>query len=683
MPKPPKKKDYSKLVSDIFDDKANHLIDDVLSTQPESEKTTPVEKKLVEAVKPAEIEAGTPAPEEDAELSENDLAVGEDQFLNMLMDNLDSNEEDPELSKFLKEVSFEVTDLSGLPLDAPASPIVEETSAATPSLALPIEPAESSVLPVHRPDKTEERRAIPAEPLRDLSLPLVPISYPPSSGRIDEAPASPVEQMPGPAAEAATQPQNQVEPQVDAGAGSAVEPAAEAEPAMVSFRDALENLVQVEPGIPAEPVAEQLYNPFEQITAEPAGAPEPVLEEPLWAADEEAAHPAIFAEPLEVSPLEDRTPVSAPPQEEGSLGAAAAPEAVAESLTALPSSAAEAAEIIPAEAAVEAVTEIPVETVEEPQAVLVEARVEERPAQTDEAPFEVVEVQPVEAVIEESIAEQQPDQATVEAPLAAPLEAVMDETQVLPGPEIGDELLTLLTDAIEDTEPAQFAEPVEAVIEGMPQPQPVDAAIEEAQPLPAEEEAYLLSGAGEAEGDYLGQIVREIEADSRGADLMGEIFGFDRTTTVEAANLKRYLVFSIGVTEYAVPILNVSEVVRPLNVTPVPNLPDWVSGVSNLRGDIMSVVDLRAFLGQEYSEAEATNRMLVVHAQNEDITMGLIVDRVGGIFDLPEEQIRSPSAPIEDKISAYMRGVSDYREHLFVVIDLNRLLLSPEVQQFQ
>jgi chemotaxis signal transduction protein len=75
--------------------------------------------------------------------------------------------------------------------------------------------------------------------------------------------------------------------------------------------------------------------------------------------------------------------------------------------------------------------------------------------------------------------------------------------------------------------------------------------------------------------------------------------------------------------------------------------------------------------------------MLVVHAQNEDITMGLIVDRVGGIFDLPEEQIRSPSAPIDDKISAYMRGVSDYRERLFVVLDLNRLLLSPEIQQFQ
>ena len=141
--------------------------------------------------------------------------------------------------------------------------------------------------------------------------------------------------------------------------------------------------------------------------------------------------------------------------------------------------------------------------------------------------------------------------------------------------------------------------------------------------------------------------------------------------------------FGVGSTEYAVPILTVSEVVRPLKITPVPNVPEWVLGVANLRGDIISVVDLRLLFGQPAPESLPSNRMLVVHSQNEEVTSGLIVDRASGIFDLPQEQIRSPSAPIDDKVSPFMQGVSEVNDRLLVVLDLNQLLLSTEMQQFQ
>jgi len=55
----------------------------------------------------------------------------------------------------------------------------------------------------------------------------------------------------------------------------------------------------------------------------------------------------------------------------------------------------------------------------------------------------------------------------------------------------------------------------------------------------------------------------------------------------------------------------------------------------------------------------------------------------GGIFDLPKEQIRSPSAPIDDKVSPFMQGVSEVNDRLLVVLDLNQLLLATDMQQFQ
>jgi purine-binding chemotaxis protein CheW len=185
------------------------------------------------------------------------------------------------------------------------------------------------------------------------------------------------------------------------------------------------------------------------------------------------------------------------------------------------------------------------------------------------------------------------------------------------------------------------------------------------------------------EHDLLEEIVRQIDDELYQPDHSGDVFGLARTASPDAATLKRHVVFSVGSTEYAVPILTVSEVVRPLKITPVPNVPEWVLGVANLRGDIISVVDLRLLFGQAAPESLPSNRMLVVHSQNEEVTTGLIVDRASGIFDLPQEQIRSPSAPIDDKVSPFMQGVSEVNDRLLVVLDLNGLLLSTEMQQFQ
>jgi uncharacterized repeat protein (TIGR01451 family) len=146
---------------------------------------------------------------------------------------------------------------------------------------------------------------------------------------------------------------------------------------------------------------------------------------------------------------------------------------------------------------------------------------------------------------------------------------------------------------------------------------------------------------------------------------------------------RQHVVFTIGEAEYAIPIGNVLEYGHPLSVTPVPNLPEWLLGVANVHGDIISMVDLRLFLGMERLGYDQDSRMLVVRASREDMSVGLIVDRVKGIRVLAEEGISLPTSPVEDRLAPYLRGVTTHRGRLLVLLDLDRLLLSPEMRQFE
>jgi len=177
------------------------------------------------------------------------------------------------------------------------------------------------------------------------------------------------------------------------------------------------------------------------------------------------------------------------------------------------------------------------------------------------------------------------------------------------------------------------------------------------------------------------EIGQALELEAEAAPVTTAEAGAEDTALAEDA--EQYVIFSLAGTEYAVPIANVIEIGQPLSITPVPNVPDWVPGVANLRGEIISMVDLRAFLGMERVGYRQASRMLVAQASQEDMTTGLVVDRVNGIRYLSADRIGEPTAPIEDQVTPYLDGVYEHDEHLLVVLNLDRLLLSPEMQQFE
>jgi chemotaxis signal transduction protein len=140
----------------------------------------------------------------------------------------------------------------------------------------------------------------------------------------------------------------------------------------------------------------------------------------------------------------------------------------------------------------------------------------------------------------------------------------------------------------------------------------------------------------------------------------------------------RYVFFTTGGLDCAVPLGQVLEIGQPHAVTPVPNVPDWVVGVANVRGDIVSIVDLGRFLDVAPASGPR-GPVLLVRAQREELTTGLVVERVRGIRTVARDQVH-PALPVPGRVAAWASGMTEFDARPVVVLDLENLLLSSEMR---
>ncbi len=205
------------------------------------------------------------------------------------------------------------------------------------------------------------------------------------------------------------------------------------------------------------------------------------------------------------------------------------------------------------------------------------------------------------------------------------------------------------------------------------------ARAEDARCAPVEAETRAVIGTGSAaEGGLLEELLGAIDAE------MGSRLSEAAPRAAAARQTgDRYLVFTLADIDYAVPLANVLEAGVPPPATPVPHVPEWVVGVANLRGDVVSLVDLRGFLGLEAEAGGAGRRLLVVKARQEELTTGLLVDRLCGIRSLPEARLSGAEALGESPVAPFVRGITEEEGRVVVFLDLDRLLLSPAMRQFE
>ena len=130
--------------------------------------------------------------------------------------------------------------------------------------------------------------------------------------------------------------------------------------------------------------------------------------------------------------------------------------------------------------------------------------------------------------------------------------------------------------------------------------------------------------------------------------------------------------FQVGRETYGVPITSLHEIVRVPEITAVPDAPEYMEGVINLRGKIVSVIDLRKRLGEKKASFTRRNRILVV--EHNGRLSGLIVDSASEVLKIPASDVEASPTSLEEGRANCVTGLGKYKGRLIVLLDMTRLL---------
>jgi purine-binding chemotaxis protein CheW len=139
--------------------------------------------------------------------------------------------------------------------------------------------------------------------------------------------------------------------------------------------------------------------------------------------------------------------------------------------------------------------------------------------------------------------------------------------------------------------------------------------------------------------------------------------------------------FRIGNETYGVRIAAVREIVRVPEITSVPNAPEIIEGVINLRGKIIPVMDLRKRFGLAEIVTDKKNRILVVDLENK--LLGLIVNSASEVLKISPSDIEPPGTVFAEGESGYVTGVGKLKGRLIILLDINKLLHRPEFKRLE
>ncbi|HEV2297789.1 MAG TPA: chemotaxis protein CheW [Candidatus Acidoferrales bacterium] len=134
----------------------------------------------------------------------------------------------------------------------------------------------------------------------------------------------------------------------------------------------------------------------------------------------------------------------------------------------------------------------------------------------------------------------------------------------------------------------------------------------------------------------------------------------------------------IGRETFGIPIALVREIVRVPEITAVPNAPNYVEGVINLRGKIISVIDLRKRFGDPNLEFTKKTRVVVVEVENR--TIGLVVNSASEVLKISPSDIEPPSAVFPNGEMDYVTGVGKLKDRLIILLELGKILKSGELR---
>lgn len=140
----------------------------------------------------------------------------------------------------------------------------------------------------------------------------------------------------------------------------------------------------------------------------------------------------------------------------------------------------------------------------------------------------------------------------------------------------------------------------------------------------------------------------------------------------------KYLSFSLGQETYGCPVSSIKDIIEMQECTDVPQTPDYVDGVINLRGSVIPIINTREKFGMERVDYDRETVIVVVELG--ELQMGLVVDRVQAVFDVADSQI-DPAPRTGDTIDTqFISGMGRIDDEIVILLNIKKVLNQPDIE---
>lgn len=159
----------------------------------------------------------------------------------------------------------------------------------------------------------------------------------------------------------------------------------------------------------------------------------------------------------------------------------------------------------------------------------------------------------------------------------------------------------------------------------------------------------------------------------------------DGATTLDGTAVEKqdgkHLVFLLGGASYGIPILTVLDINGLMEITPIPKTPEFIKGVINLRGKVIPVMDLRLKFGMPAKEYDKQTCIIIVNVSvgGKDKQIGVLVDTVSEVFDIPLTEIEAPPEYGTHSEEGFINGIGKVKGKLVVLLNIEKVLHTDEI----
>ncbi|BDR12764.1 chemotaxis protein CheW [Vibrio sp. STUT-A11] len=157
---------------------------------------------------------------------------------------------------------------------------------------------------------------------------------------------------------------------------------------------------------------------------------------------------------------------------------------------------------------------------------------------------------------------------------------------------------------------------------------------------------------------------------------MSQAFAVEVKKDATNDEVLQWVTFQLEEETYGINVMQVREVLRYTEIAPVPGAPDYVLGIINLRGNVVTVIDTRSRFGLIEGEVTDNTRIIVIESEHQVI--GILVDSVAEVVYLRSSEIDTTPSVGTDESAKFIQGVSNRDGKLLILVDLNKLLTEDE-----